>query len=52
MLRKFMLVALLVGITVAAKDMLRKSIVFDKDRPDVFYCPVKKPTDFENFIVQ
>lgn len=52
MLLRILAIGALVATTVAAKDMLRKSIVFDKDRPDVFYCPVKKPTDFENFIVQ
>lgn len=24
-------------------DMMRKSIVFDKKTPDVFYCPQQKP---------
>ena len=26
------------------KDMMKKSIVFDKNTPDVFYCPQSKPT--------
>lgn len=29
---------------VKAKDMMKKSIVFDKNTPDVFYCPLSKPT--------
>lgn len=32
--------------------MLRKSIVFDKNTPDVFYCPVHKPTGFDKMIVK
>ena len=32
--------------------MLRKSIVFDKNTPDVFYCPQEKPTGFDNLIVK
>ena len=31
--------------------MMRKSIVFDKNTPDVFYCPQQKPTGFEKMIV-
>lgn len=34
------------------KDMLRKSIVFDKNTPDVFYCPIHKPTGFDKLIVK
>jgi hypothetical protein len=34
------------------KDMMRKSIVFDKNTPDVFYCPSNKPTGFEKLIVR
>jgi hypothetical protein len=34
------------------KDMMRKSIVFDKNTPDVFYCPVNKPASFEKLIVR
>uniref|UniRef100_A0A1L8DNW1 Putative conserved secreted protein n=1 Tax=Nyssomyia neivai TaxID=330878 RepID=A0A1L8DNW1_9DIPT len=33
------------------KDMMRKSIVFDKTTPDVFYCPTTKPS-FEKLIVK
>ena len=32
--------------------MLRKSIVYDKNTPDVFYCPQEKPTGFEKMIVK
>ena len=32
--------------------MMRKSIVFDKNTPDVFYCPVHKPTGFDKMIVK
>ncbi|KAK9751688.1 hypothetical protein QE152_g4771 [Popillia japonica] len=35
-----------------AKDMMRKSIVFDKNTPDVFYCPIQKPTGFDKLIVK
>lgn len=38
--------------TADAGDMLRKSIVFDKNTPDVFYCPVHKPTGFDKMIVK
>ena len=31
--------------------MLRKSIVFDKKTPDLFYCPVEKQTSFEKMFV-
>lgn len=27
-----------------AGDMMRKSIVYDKNTPNVFYCPLHKPT--------
>lgn len=27
-----------------AGDMMRKSIVYDKKTPNVFYCPLNKPT--------
>ncbi|KAL2730839.1 uncharacterized protein V1478_005252 [Vespula squamosa] len=33
-------------------DIIRKSIVFDKNTPDVFYCPQHKPTGFEKMIVK
>ncbi|KAJ8956401.1 hypothetical protein NQ318_015139 [Aromia moschata] len=36
----------------AVKDMMRKSIVFDKNTPDVFYCPIHKPTSFDKLIVK
>jgi hypothetical protein len=39
-------------VTANAGDMLRKSIVFDKNTPDVFYCPVHKPTGFDKMIVK
>lgn len=31
--------------------MMRKSIVFDKKTPGVFYCPLSKPTGFEKLYV-
>lgn len=34
------------------KDMIRKSIVFDKNTPDVFYCPIHKPTGMDKMIVK
>ncbi|KAG0718315.1 hypothetical protein GWK47_052631 [Chionoecetes opilio] len=37
--------------TAVAGDMMRKSIVFDKATPDVFYCPIDKPTSFEKMLV-
>ncbi|KAJ8686885.1 hypothetical protein QAD02_022679 [Eretmocerus hayati] len=39
-------------LTAEAGDMLRKSIVYDKNTPDVFYCPVHKPTGFDKMIVK
>ncbi|XP_076650937.1 uncharacterized protein LOC143358010 isoform X2 [Halictus rubicundus] len=47
------MVAMLAMLFVAteAGDMMRKSIVFDKNTPDVFYCPQQKPTGFEKMIV-
>lgn len=39
-------------LTADAGDMLRKSIVYDKNTPDVFYCPVHKPTGFDKMIVK
>ncbi|XP_074108188.1 uncharacterized protein LOC141533293 isoform X2 [Cotesia typhae] len=39
-------------VFVNAGDMMRKSIVFDKNTPDVFYCPQHKPTGFEKMIVK
>lgn len=53
------LVLAVVVITVAGKqhkykekDMMRKSIVFDKTTPDFFYCPTNKPTGFDKLIVR
>lgn len=34
------------------KDMLRKSIVFDQKTPDVFYCPLHKPTSMDKLMVK
>ncbi|KAF5286589.1 hypothetical protein FQA39_LY16272 [Lamprigera yunnana] len=34
------------------KDMMRKSIVFDKNTPDVFYCPIHKPSGMDKLIVK
>lgn len=31
---------------------MRKSIVFDKNTPDVFYCPQHKPIGFEKMLVK
>ncbi|XP_050300120.1 uncharacterized protein LOC126738723 [Anthonomus grandis grandis] len=39
-------------VTLAAKDIMRKSIVFDKNTPDVFYCPIHKPTGMDKLIVK
>ncbi|XP_042215133.1 uncharacterized protein LOC121861461 isoform X2 [Homarus americanus] len=41
----------LVGASLAG-DMMRKSIVFDKATPEVFYCPLDKPTSFEKMFVR
>ncbi|XP_050713033.1 uncharacterized protein LOC126996529 isoform X2 [Eriocheir sinensis] len=41
----------LVGVAVAG-DMMRKAIVFDKATPEVFYCPIDKPTSFEKMYVR
>lgn len=38
-------------LSAEAGDMMRKSIVYDKNTPDVFYCPQQKPTGFEKMIV-
>lgn len=35
-----------------AGDMMRKAIVFDKATPEVFYCPIDKPTSFEKMYVR
>lgn len=34
------------------KDLMRKSIVFDKNTPDVFYCATSKPTGMDKLIVR
>ncbi|BET02457.1 Hypothetical protein NTJ_15275 [Nesidiocoris tenuis] len=39
-------------VAVHAGDMLRKSIVFDKKTPGVFYCPQHKPTGLDKMIVR
>lgn len=40
------------SVKVNNKDMLRKSIIFDKNTPDVFYCPTQKPIGFDKMIVK
>lgn len=40
------------SIKITDKDMMRKSIVYDKNTPDVFYCPTSKPHGFEKLIVK
>lgn len=40
------------ALNVKDKDMMRKSIVYDKRTPDVFYCPTSKPTGFDKLIVK
>ncbi|XP_017774691.1 PREDICTED: uncharacterized protein LOC108561327 [Nicrophorus vespilloides] len=45
-------VASLVVLAVGKKDMMRKSIVYDKNTPTVFYCPIHKPSGFEKLIVK
>lgn len=40
------------AVKVKSKDMMRKSIVFDKNTPDVFYCPMTKPTGIDKLIVK
>lgn len=39
-------------IKINGKDLTRKSIVFDKDKPDVFYCIPNKPTGEDKIIVR
>lgn len=46
------LFATLTAVVFGAKDMMRKSIVFDKNTPDVFYCPIHKPTGMDKLIVK
>jgi len=48
---KALLLLAMVG-AVLAGEVLRKSIVYDKNTPDVFYCPQTKPTGFDNLIVK
>ncbi|XP_051176175.1 uncharacterized protein LOC127291225 isoform X2 [Leptopilina boulardi] len=47
-------IALFILLTsvVASDIMLRKSIVYDKKTPDVFYCPQHKPTGKDKMIVK
>lgn len=40
------------ALNIKDKDMMRKSIVYDKRTPDVFYCPTSKPTGFDKLIVK
>jgi len=49
---KLATVTLLAMVAVTYCDMMRKSIVFDKATPDVFYCPIDKPTSFEKMFVR
>ncbi|KAK9880669.1 hypothetical protein WA026_011906 [Henosepilachna vigintioctopunctata] len=46
------LVCLYFASVLAIKDMMRKSIVFDKNTPDVFYCPIQKPSGMDKLIVK
>ncbi|XP_055386237.1 uncharacterized protein LOC129615142 isoform X2 [Condylostylus longicornis] len=39
-------------INLKEKDLMRKSIVFDKKTPDVFYCPMQKPSNMNKLIVR
>lgn len=39
-------------IKINGKDMTKKSIVFDKSTPDVFYCIPNKPTGEDKIIVR
>lgn len=39
-------------VAVQCGDIMRKSIVFDKNTPDVFYCPQHKPIGFEKMLVK
>ncbi|EEB10823.1 conserved hypothetical protein [Pediculus humanus corporis] len=49
---QLLLLVFVVAVFVESKDMLRKSIVFDKKTPDVFYCPQKKPKGIDKMIVK
>ncbi|CAG9769989.1 unnamed protein product [Ceutorhynchus assimilis] len=45
--------ATLLALALGVKDsMMRKSIVFDKNTPDVFYCPIHKPSGMDKLIVK
>uniref|UniRef100_A0A1B6CG15 Uncharacterized protein n=1 Tax=Clastoptera arizonana TaxID=38151 RepID=A0A1B6CG15_9HEMI len=46
------LALLALAVVVHSKDLMRKSIVFDKKTPGVFYCPQHKPTGFDKMIVR
>ncbi|XP_044763540.1 uncharacterized protein LOC123320312 [Coccinella septempunctata] len=50
----FLLISMvfLVSGALAIKDMMRKSIVYDKNTPDVFYCPIQKPSGMDKLIVK
>lgn len=52
----FVILVLIAAVVVVGskdvKDMMRKSIVFDKNTPDVFYCPIHKPSGFDKLIVK
>ncbi|KAG5317492.1 XRCC5 protein, partial [Pseudoatta argentina] len=39
-------------VEVQCGDIMRKSIVFDKNTPDVFYCPQHKSIGFEKMLVK
>lgn len=39
-------------IKVNGKDLTRKSIVFDKETPDVFYCIPSEPIGVDKIIVR
>lgn len=49
---QLLFLASLVVCLVESKDMLRKSIIFDKKTPDVFYCPQKKPKGVDKMLVK
>lgn len=40
------------SIKIGGKDMTKKSILFDKSTPDVFYCIQHKPTGADEIIVK
>ncbi|XP_060533664.1 uncharacterized protein LOC132706377 [Cylas formicarius] len=48
----FWVFSLFLAVVAGAKDMMRKSIVYDKNTPDVFYCPIHKPTGMDKLIVK